>query len=268
MLLDELLAIRRSVRTFAKMKIENSILEKLDNYIQSLTNPFDVPCTIKILDKEEYHLSSPVIQGEDTYMAIKAKRKENFELASAYIFTLATLKALELGLGSVILAGSLNRPAFNEAMNLQDDEVLVVASPLGYTAKKKSFKENVMRLALHADKREDFSKLFFKNDFFSPLSEEDCLDLLPAFLNVRKGPSAINRQPWRLLLDEKTIHFYEHQTIPKGEFGDVQLFDIGIAYTLFTLSLTQLNKPYHLSFANPDISTSPQDKYVLSVVLD
>ena len=47
------------------------------------------------------------------------------------------LKATELGVGTVFLAGTINRKAFEAAMAVGEDEVIFAVTPLGYPAEKK-----------------------------------------------------------------------------------------------------------------------------------
>ncbi|MCR4922840.1 MAG: hypothetical protein K5931_02395 [Lachnospiraceae bacterium] len=65
----------------------------------------------------------------------------------------------------MVKAASLSRSAFEQAMNVQGDEVLPVGSPVGYPAEKRSIRESLMRKGLKADDRIPFSKLYFKGTF-------------------------------------------------------------------------------------------------------
>ena len=60
-----------------------------------------------------------------------------------------------------MLASTLSRETFEKAMQVQEDEVLPVASPIEYPAKKKSIRESLMRKGLKVDDRISFEKLFF-----------------------------------------------------------------------------------------------------------
>ena len=73
--------------------------------------------------------------------AAKVKRVPQCELACGYSFEEACLYALSLGIGTVMLAASLNRSAFEKAIEVGADEVMPVASPLGYPSEKKSLWE-------------------------------------------------------------------------------------------------------------------------------
>ena len=65
---------RKSVRTFTDQPIAPETIAELERFIASDANPFGVPITFRILDREKYGLSSPVILGAETYIGAKCKR--------------------------------------------------------------------------------------------------------------------------------------------------------------------------------------------------
>lgn len=61
--------MRKSVRTFDGIPIEPEHKEKLSAYIKNIPNPYGIPVELVLLDAKEHELSSPVIQGEEQYIA-------------------------------------------------------------------------------------------------------------------------------------------------------------------------------------------------------
>ena len=51
---------RVSVRTYQKAELSKEVLEQIQNYIEHVENPFEVPITFKMLNAKEHNLSSPV----------------------------------------------------------------------------------------------------------------------------------------------------------------------------------------------------------------
>lgn len=84
-----------------------------------------MPITFRILDREKYGLSSPVILGAETYIGAKCKRQEHAELAFGYSFEKLVLFATTLGVGTVWLAGALAAPL--QMATLRDSVVTVTA---------------------------------------------------------------------------------------------------------------------------------------------
>ena len=86
----------------------------------------------------------------------------------------------------------MDRKAFERAMHLSENEVMPCVSPLGYTAKKMSLRETMMRKGVKADSRLNDEKLFFDGAFDKPLAAENAGNLQLALEMVRLAPSAVN----------------------------------------------------------------------------
>ena len=152
---------RRSVRTFDGRMIDEDIKEKLLSYAGNIANPFGIPVEFRFLDAKENGLVCPVVSGTNLYVGAKIKNIPNASIAFGYSFELFVLYAQSLGIGTVWLGGTMNRPAFEKAMELAEDEMMPCASPVGYVAKKMSMRESMMRKAIKADERLPFEELFY-----------------------------------------------------------------------------------------------------------
>ena len=149
----EVIKNRKSVRSFDGKPLSEEDKAALWQYLKGLTAPFGVKVEFRLLDAGENGLSSPVIIGARTYFAAKAERTGHFELGLGYSFEKACLYAASRGMGTVMLAASLNREAFEKALDVKENEVMPVASPVGYPAAKRSIRESLMRKGLKADDR-------------------------------------------------------------------------------------------------------------------
>ena len=259
----EMIEQRKSVRTFDGKTLSNKDREKLESYIHSITNPFGVPVEFRLLEAEEHQLSSPVIVGEHTYLAAKVKRERNYEIAFGYSFEKACLYAKSLGIGTVILAASLSRSTFEKAMNVQEDEVLPTASPVGYPAAKRSIRENLMRKGMKSDERIAFGELYFEGSFDKPLTEEAAGEYAQALKMARLSPSATNKQPWRAVVDGNRVHFYEQKTLKDSALGDIQKVDVGIALCHFDLVMEENGAAGRFLFEAPQIKM-PENVYYIA----
>ena len=260
----EMIQKRKSVRSFNGTPLSVKDKNELQAFIEALKNPFDVPIDFRLLGTKEYGVSSPVIIGEDTYIAAKVTKQKNFEIAFGYSFEAVCLFAESLGLGTVMLAASLSRAAFEKAMKVGENEVLPLASPVGYPAEKKSLRETLMRKALKADERIPFEELFFENNFKTPLSKEKAGVFSEALEMVRLAPSATNKQPWRAVIQGDTVHFYENKTIRESSLGDIQKVDIGIALAHFDLTMKEDGCEGVFTEANPQLEAPESFEYIIS----
>ena len=265
----ELIRTRRSVRTFDGRAIRPEDSQKIMDFAEKVGNPYDIPITWKLLDGTRSSLSSPVIVGTDTFIAGKLHRVPHAEEAFGYSFEKIGLFAQSLGVGTTWIAGTMNRAAFERAMELGEDEVMPCVSPLGYPAEKMSFREKMMRRGIKADTRFDFSDLFFDGEPGLPLTGEKAGALKDAFEAVRLAPSAVNKQPWRAVLDGQNVHFYEKRSAGYvSENGwDVQKIDMGIALCHFELAARECGMDVSFDLGYPGRSAGEDMTYVASYTI-
>ena len=124
-----------------------------------------------------------------------------------------------------------------------------------------------MRTGVKADKRMDFGKLFFDGDFDTPLarSKAEEAGIADALECVRLAPSAVNKQPWRVVIKDKTAHFYErHDRGYITDDYDVQKVDLGIAMFHFDMGLATAGKTAILRVNDPGIAVPENTEYIIT----
>lgn len=258
----ELIRTRKSVRTFDGKAVTENDIKKLTEYIKTITNPYDIPVEFVLLDAKEHGLSSPVIQGEQLYVTGKVPLTDHCTEAFGYSFEKLVLYAWSLGIGTTWIGGTMKREKFEQEAGVNDSEIMPCVSPLGYPAKKRSIKEIGMRAAIRADKRKKNEELFFENNFSTPL-RNDNVTIQNALEAVRLAPSAVNKQPWRIVKCGNAYHFYEKKTLgSNGAAWDVQKVDVGIAICHF-MSIAGGT----LSVTKPDISAANDTEYIATITL-
>ena len=266
----ELIRQRRSVRTFDGKALKAEDREKLLAFAAQIANPYGLPITWRILSAKESGLSSPVISGTDSWIAGKLRRAPHAEEAFGFAFERFVLFAQSLGIGTTCIAGTMNRPAFEKAMGLEDGEVMPCVSPLGYPAAKLSIRESLMRKGIKADSRMDFGALFFDGGFDRALTQQRAGAFAPPLEMVRWAPSAVNKQPWRVVLSGKAAHFYEQRSrgYVDGAGWDMQKIDLGIALCHFACGLEAQGKAWHLTVADPGFAVPDATAYVATIEAD
>nr|WP_297763478.1 nitroreductase family protein [uncultured Butyrivibrio sp.] len=256
---------RRSVRTFDGSAPKKEDLEALVSYAKDITNPYGVDVRFVFLDADKNKLSSPVLSGEKCYVSAVTTKKEHAEEAYGYSFEKLLMKAQELGLGNVWIGGTMPRDKFEQASGLTDGEIMPCMSPLGTPAKKMSVKETLMRKGVKADSRYKFEELFYVGDFNTPMTESYAKShgLFDDLEVVRFAPSAVNKQPWRIVIDGNKAHFFEKKD--KGfqtPDYDLQKIDIGIALYHFETQLTEEGRKPVFSIEDPGLALPEQTEYV------
>ncbi len=297
-MLTEAMKTRRSVRTFDGNQISAEDLTKLKEYAKTIENPYGIPVEFVWLDAKEHGLSSPVLAGEKYYLTFKSGKIPHAEEALGYSFEKLTLYAASMGIGTVCIAGTMKRDLFEKASNVQAGERMPVITPLGYPAQKMSLREGLMRKT-GADKRQDSAELFYDGVWGKSLegtvnardkesgekaagtvagdaagSEESLRATqqasIQALENLRWAPSAVNKQPWRVVRVVITYHFYEvTDKFYVGEStGDLKKIDLGIGLAHFLITLDEAGVAYTFdAAADPGLDHPEGTVYIASVTV-
>lgn len=265
----ELIRNRRSVRTYDGREITQEHKQNLVSFMANIENPYNLPIDFKLMDAKEKGLVCPVVSGTDLYVGGKMKRVTFAEEAFGYSFEMLVLYALSLDIGTVWLGGTMNRPAYEAAMNLGENEIMPCASALGYISKKMTVRETMMRKAIKANERLPFEELFFDGSFATPLTEAKAGRLFHPLEMVRLAPSAVNKQPWRIVVTENTAHFYLKRSkgFSVGTSLDMQKIDMGIALCHFALAAKESDLNIAFSVNDPKIENSSDMEYIASYLI-
>lgn len=262
---------RSSVRTYENRDLSANEKAQINAYIDNLSNPFSADVTFRLLEKAsstdgEKLGTYGVIKGAGNYIVASAADKELALEGLGYSFEKLILYATSLGLGTCWLGGTFNRSGFAAAMNLKEGDLFPCISPIGYPAGKKSTMESLMRWVSKADQRKEWSELFFKQNFSQPLTKDDAGEFAFPLEMVRLAPSAVNKQPWRIVQDHDAYHFYLARSLKSdNEKIDLQRVDMGIATCHFHMAVLEkelLGKFQKL--AKPGIQIPEQMQYIYS----
>ena len=260
---------RRSFRSFSGEPLREETLAALRERLAAAENPYGVPIDFRILDAAEHGLSSPVLVGANTYAAGKLRLVPHAEEAFGWAFERFVLEADAMGVGTVWIAGTMNRDAFEKAMEMGEDEFMPCVTPLGYPAEKMSVRETLMRKGVGADKRLPFEQIAFSGGFDKPLLPAEAGESAPLVEMVRWAPSAVNKQPWRLVFCGGAVHFYEKKdkgyVTPRG--WDMQKIDLGIALYHFQFGLDAAGRKAELVQTDPGLPVPENTEYVASFLL-
>jgi hypothetical protein len=237
---------RYSVRNYQEREIESDKKKAIESFIDSLDNPLGSKVKFHYLDNKDIKNKEKlgtygVIRGANQYIGTTIKLEPMTLEALGYELEAVILYLAHLGLGTCWLGGTFDREGFAAAMKIKEGEVFPIITPYGYATANKHELEIEMRKMIQADHRKEWSELFYKNDFQSPLTKEEAGDLAFALEMVRLAPSASNKQPWRILLKDDVCHFYEHKEPGYSDKlpYDIQRVDIGIAAAHFDFSVKE-----------------------------
>ena len=119
-----------------------------------------------------------------------------------------------------------------------------------------------MRQRIGATDRLAWEKLFFDKTFGGPLSSQATGAFATPLEMVRLGPSASNKQPWRIIRRAGRWDFYLQRTKGYGKgtlafrllgLADLQRVDMGIAMCHFELASRHLDLKGRWAVRGPEI---------------
>lgn len=274
--LDDLILKRTSWRTFEENPISRSIQNKMKDLFEfrNIKSPFRGNCRFSWFDmtgvasseKKQYGTYG-MIKGVQHFILSTVSESQYSWENCGYLLEYIILVATEMGLGTCWLGGTFNKSNFAQQLTLKENERIPAIIPIGLP-KKRRIKENIIRKAIKAKKRLDWNKIFFLNDTTTPLVTETREEYKQALENVRLGPSASNKQPWRIIKDEKNdlFHFYVINEDGKmtNAYQKMRKLDIGIAVCHFDLTMQERGISGQWVFKNPEISSAHGWKYTIS----
>ncbi len=258
---------RKSVRTFNGEPVSAEDRERLEKYLPTITNPFGIPVRFVLLDARSHGLSSPVLSGETLYAAGIVSKAPYADVAFGYAFEKLVLYAWSLRIGTTWIGGTMKRELFERAAGLSQGEMMPCVTPLGYPANKRSIRETVMRKGISADSRMPAEKIFFDGAWDRGLPASKQATIADLIEMVRWAPSAVNKQPWRIIVSGHDFHFYEKRD--KGyisdKTGDLQKIDVGIALCHFMTGLEEQGDKPELILDDPGFIVPENVEYIATV---
>jgi nitroreductase len=250
--ITEIIRRRFSCRRYLETPIDEGTRQRLLDFMDTRqSGPFCSRPRFSLVAATEQDRSA--LRGLGTYGFIKGA--SGFILGAVepserdledygYLMETILLFATDLDLGTCWLGGTFTQSSFARKISLTEDEVMPAVASIGYIADPEKARDGFIRQYAGAHHRLAWEKLLFDRQFGVPLAPEDAGQYAIVLEMVRLGPSASNKQPWRILKDGSAWHFYLGRTpgYREGFFQvllnlvDLQRMDMGIAMCHFELT--------------------------------
>jgi nitroreductase len=272
---------RFSCRSYSPQPIDPKNRKRLQEFMASLiAGPLGGAHRFQLLAATEEDRNSlrglgtyGFIRGETGFIAGAARQSEKYLEDYGYSLERIILLATDLGLGTCWLGGSFNRSGFSKIISLQRGEDLPAVAAVGNIADPERARNGEIRRRVNADRRLPWESLFFEDQFGRPLDRAAAGAFADPLEMVRRGPSASNKQPWRIVRQSKAWHFYMQRT--KGyrrgffqtvlQLADLQRVDMGIAMCHFELAARELGLCGKWTVAEPPVAKPDREtEYIVS----
>lgn len=270
----EIIRKRTSVRTYDKRLISKDIEQEIRDYIKSVEGPFDAGVRLELINTAGDTDDGPkrlgtygFISGATAFIAAAMDKKDKKELQLGYVMEKVILYITSIGLGTCWLGGTFKRSDFSRAIDLGENEILPIVTPIGYPSSNKSLIEKAMSLSGNSNKRKPWEELFYLKYFGAPLYYNSAGQYSIPLEMVRLAPSASNKQPWRIIMTDEGFDFYLKHAKGYDKFSgfDIQKIDMGIAMCHFELSCNELGLRGSINIGDSNLFNLPKDiEYIVS----
>jgi len=263
----EIIRQRRSWRSYRDDPISEEITSRLLEVISRLEPPpFGSKMRFSLLEagvpeKKRVKGTYGVIQGAGSFLAGALVPGDMAFEDFGYTMESLILFITSLGLGTCWVGGTLNRSYFGEKMALKDGEIIPAITPVGHVADRRFLIDALFFLSAGSKNRKPMHELFYEGDFSTPLPAESAAQYADALEMVRLAPSAVNKQPWRIVKKDGMFHFYLRRSRGyKALFTDVdmQRIDLGIAMFHFHSCACEAGLEGGWKIIDPGLSSLPK----------
>jgi hypothetical protein len=254
--ISDLIIKRYSCRNYLDKPIQADICTRLTEFTSTIQfGPLGNKARFEFVTTSDY--GPKILNRLGTYGFIKgatgfiigALQPGSMDLEDyGYLMERIILFATDLGLGTCWLGGTFTKSSFSKRINARENESVPAVAAVGIPSQNPRWFQQVIRRRAKAERRLDWDLIFTNLENGSPLTKEAAgLYGLPLEM-VRLGPSASNKQPWRIVFDGSSFHFFlkrtpgyrESQLVKVMTVADMQRLDMGIAMCHFELTAREL----------------------------
>ncbi len=238
---------RVSVRSYdGSRPVERALLDRLMAYAGAVEHVTDMCARIALVSGVERTRrilttivgSYGLVQNPPHLLVgVLPEERHLARLDLGYTLEQVVLEATRLGLGTCWIAGSYNPERAGDAVNLAAGEVAAAVVALGYPVEQGwgRFHSRAVRQLVGGHKRKPLTEIVFAGrwgEHWSPGGSDSTM--VAVLEHARLAPSAVNRQPWRFVVQSKDLVLATVRPAP---------IDAGIVMAHVALASAALGQP-------------------------
>jgi nitroreductase len=236
---------RTSVRSYDERPVEADRLEHLLALAKNAKPLTDASSRVALVSgaDQTQHIISHVIGSYGLVLTpphilvgVMPRESDVARIELGYVLEQVVLEATRFGLGTCWITGTYDAKSAGDAVGLVSGEVAAAVIALGYPSERgwrRVHTRTVRRLA-GGHKRKPLAEIVFAEQWGNPWSPESADPALVSLLeHARLAPSAVNRQPWRFIVQANDIALALAQPKP---------IDAGIVMAHVTLAAAALER--------------------------
>lgn len=179
-----------------------------------------------------------------------------------YLFERLILDLTDHNYDTCWIGGTFRRKKYRKG--LDEHEIIPAISPVGFRSENRTLMEYLLRTEFKSKKRKQLSEMFVSST--SDFEDESSLTYR-LFHAIQVAPSAMNKQPWRVVENGNNYHFYLERSdmLSRVIKYDMQLLDIGIALSHFEIALKQ--EGISCEIENQSLENKEKWEYITTVTI-
>jgi nitroreductase len=258
---------RQSNRSFTNASLAER-REVIDQILRdSKMGPLGHPINLLRLSPEDLKkegigslASFGIIKGTADYLFAIVPTTRAGQVNYGYAMEKAALALWKEGIGSCWLGGTFKRQKLESLYMMKATRSIPAILAIGMPEEEPSLVERVVKLTTRPINRKPLSDLVFDRDFHQSLVIKPDSKWEAIFTCVQRAPSARNAQPWRIVREYNTYHFY----LRTREETTLNRIDMGVAICHFDLARMELGVEGSWRVIRP--VEDPDHKYFISFV--
>jgi len=273
----DLIRTRRSWRSFREETVAPEDKERIRSFVAGMDRcPFGSRVRLVLAEAPRQGFGKVrgtygVVSGASSFLIGAVKPSQRCFLDYGYLFEATILYITSLGLGTCWLGGTFDRTFFSDMARLEENEIIPTISPVGIIAPRRHFIDSLFVMGAGSRKRGPWDSVFFRNSFDTPLGSDAAGPFALPLEMVRLAPSASNKQPWRVVMNETGFHFHLARAFGYSllfKDVDLQAIDMGIAMFHFEQTAHELGLPGSWRVLSGGTTSLPtRTEYVVSWVI-
>ncbi len=259
----EAIKVRRSIRNYKKLPLEQEVKAKILDMLESPhQGPFGFTPRFGFIEKPEAREQEKVKLGTYGFITHAAyfiggciEKADFSEVDYGYSLERIVIELTRLDLGTCWVGGTFNRSDYRTLLKTTETETIPCITPVGYKADKKSLRERLGLTLTDGSKRNPFEMHFFEQRLENSMQFDENDLYHQALELVRRAPSAVNKQPWRVIKQGNRFRFYllRDKKVGNTKNTDLQKVDLGIALAHFKLGVEEFSLKGHWEIENPNV---------------
>ncbi|MBN1197387.1 MAG: nitroreductase family protein [Candidatus Aminicenantes bacterium] len=268
---------RYSCRSFSGAPLPANAGTRLVAAITSLNHITPVPLRLALFDAAELRRRNlfttgtyGMIRRPAAYLAgITAPASTRDWLEFGRVMQSTLMLATYLDIQSCWIGGVFDRRTCGRILDLSAEEKVPAVVALGLAAGRRTLRDRLVRWSSGKGARRPIEELCFHHRWGDSFDPSRRTDLAPLLENLRRAPSASNRQPWRVVVRENQLDLYLVRTpgyqrlVPAV---DLQAIDMGIAASHLEWSARE--RGIKMSWGDPPPQVSADAEPILTAILN